>query len=65
MLRSEIPMRRIQISEKAYKVLKSHCGEYGEPFHEAVDELVAVRDAAWAPTFLNPGEGFRFKKEIP
>lgn len=54
-------MPQITISDEAYKILCSHKFEYGESFAEVVDELVAVRDAAWKPTLLNPGAGKRYK----
>ena len=56
-------MPTITISEKAYKILRSHKMEYQESFAEVVDELVAVRDAAWKPTLLNPGAGKKFVRK--
>ena len=53
--------RRITISDEAYRILRSHASEYQETFADVVDELCDVRDAAWEPTFLNPGAGKEFK----
>jgi len=49
-------MKQIWISDNAYKILNSHKREYQESFAVAVDELISVRDNAWVPTSLNPGQ---------
>jgi hypothetical protein len=55
--------RRIIVSEESYQILRSHIHEYGETYSEAVDELIQVRDAAWASTLLNPGLGKKYKED--
>ena len=49
-------MKQIWINDGAYNILKSHKYEFQESFAEAVDELISVRDSAWVPTKLNPGQ---------
>lgn len=52
---------RITVSDEAYDIIRRHCMEYQERHQEAVDELCAVRDAAWKPTKFNPGAGRVFE----
>lgn len=54
-------MRTIEVSDEAWEIIRRHCSEFNESESRAMDELCAVRDAAWKPTKFNPGAGKKFK----